>query len=151
MRSAGKRRSIGVSNFLPEHLDRLAAAGPTVPAINQIESHVRFPQNEQAADDARRGIVTQAWSPLANDPGLLGDPVMVRIAERVGRSPAQVLLRWHVQRGIVIVPKASSLSRLRENLALFDFELSAADDADLSTLETGIRVAGQDPATHEEF
>jgi 2,5-diketo-D-gluconate reductase A len=151
LRAAGKARSIGVSNFLPEHLDRLAAVSSTVPAVNQIELHVQFPQREQLADDARRGIVTQAWSPLANNPDLLADPVVVRIAERVGRSSAQVLLRWHVQQGIAIVPKASSVDRLQQNLALFDFELSSDDLRDLARLETGIRVGGQDPATHEEF
>ncbi|HEY5879631.1 MAG TPA: aldo/keto reductase [Nakamurella sp.] len=151
LRAAGKTRSIGVSNFLPEHLDRLAAASSTVPAVNQIELHVRLPQRDQLADDARRGILTQAWSPLANNPDLLADPVVVRIADRVGRSPAQVLLRWHVQQGIAIVPKASSVDRLRQNLALFDFELADDDLGDLATLETGIRVEGMHPATHEEF
>lgn len=151
LRASGRTRSIGVSNFLPEHLDRLAEVSSTVPAINQIELHVQFPQRAQLIDDTARGIVTQAWSPLANNPDLLADPVVGRIADRLGRSPAQVLLRWHVQQGIAIVPKASSVGRLRENLALFDFALTAADVADLATLETGIRVQGQDPATHEEF
>ena len=151
LRAAGKTRSIGVSNFLPEHLDRLAAASSTVPAVNQIELHVQFPQRAQLADDARRGILTQAWSPLANNPDLLADPAIVRIAERVGRSPAQVLLRWHVQQGIAIVPKASAVDRLRQNLALFDFDLSGDDVGALASLETGIRVGGQDPATYEEF
>ncbi len=151
LRAAGRTRSIGVSNFLPEHLDRLAAEGLSVPAVNQIELHVRFPQHDQLADDRRRGIVTQAWSPLANDPGLLRDPVVGRIAQRSGRSAAQVLLRWHVQQGIAIVPKASSVERLRQNLALFDFQLSDDDLRELATLETGLRVQGQDPASYEEF
>ncbi len=151
LQAAGRTRSIGVSNFLPEHLDRLAAEGLSVPAVNQIELHVRFPQHDQLADDRRRGIVTQAWSPLANDPGLLGDPVVGRIARRLGRSTAQVLLRWHVQQGIAVVPKASSVERLRQNLALFDFQLSDDDLRELATLETGIRVQGQDPASYEEF
>jgi len=151
LQAAGKTRSIGVSNFLPEHLDRLADAGLPVPALNQIELHIGFPQREQRADDERRGIVTQAWSPLANNPALLADPAVVRTAERVGRSPAQVLLRWHVQQGIAIVPKTTSTERARQNLALFDFELSDDDLRELATLETGIRVGDQDPATYEEF
>ena len=101
----GLTRAIGVSNFLPEHLDRLAAESSTVPAVNQIECHPREPQLEQRADDARRGIVTESWSPLANGGELLGAPVLAGIGERHGRTPAQVVLRWHVQQGLVHLPE----------------------------------------------
>src|SRR3712207_1495202 len=112
----GLTRAIGVSNFLPSHLDRLAAASSTVPAVNQIECHPQEPQLEQRADDARRGIVTESWSPLANGGELLRRPVVADIAARHGQTPAQVVLRWHVQQGLVTFPKASSRGRPAENL-----------------------------------
>jgi 2,5-diketo-D-gluconate reductase A len=147
----GLTRAIGVSNFLPEHLDRLAAESSTVPAVNQIELHPQLAQVEQRADDARRGIVTEAWSPLANAGELLRAPVLAEIGERYGRSPVQVVLRWHVQQGIVTIPKASHPDRLRANLDVFDFTLTDADMAAIATLATGTRVNDQDPRTHEEF
>ena len=109
----GKTRAIGVSNFLPEHLDRLAANSSTVPAVNQIELHPQWTQKAQLADDARRGIVTEAWSPLANANDLLQAPELAAIGERYGKSPAQVVLRWHAQQGVVTVPKASHVDRMR--------------------------------------
>ncbi len=147
----GLTRSIGVSNFLPEHLDRLAAAGSTVPAVNQIECHPRDPQLAQRADDARRGIVTESWSPLANGGDFLHGPVLAAIAGRHGRTPAQVVLRWHVQQGLVTFPKASSRSRLAENLDVFDFALTDDDLADIAGLADGTRVDGQYPDVWEEF
>jgi 2,5-diketo-D-gluconate reductase A len=147
----GLTRAIGVSNFLPEHLDQLAAASSTVPAVNQIECHPREPQLEQRADDARRGIVTESWSPLANGGELLGRPVLAGIAARHGRTPAQVVLRWHVQQGLVTFPKASSRSRLVENLDVFDFALTDEDLAAIATLADGTRVNGQYPDVWEEF
>ena len=147
----GLTRTIGVSNFLPEHLDRLAAASSTVPAVNQIECHPRDPQLEQRADDARRGIVTESWSPLANGGELLREPVLAGIGERHGRTPAQVVLRWHVQQGLVTFPKASSRDRLVENLDVFDFALSDEDMAGIATLADGTRVNGQYPDVWEEF
>lgn len=147
----GLTRAIGVSNFLPEHLDRLAAASSTVPAVNQIECHPRDPQLEQRADDARRGIVTQSWSPLANGGELLRQPVLTEIGARHGRTPAQVVLRWHVQQGLVTFPKASSRSRLVENLDVFGFELDGEDMAGIATLADGTRVNGQYPDVWEEF
>jgi 2,5-diketo-D-gluconate reductase A len=147
----GLTRAIGVSNFLPEHLDRLAAASSTVPAVNQIECHPRDPQLEQRADDARRGIVTESWSPLANGGELLREPVLAGIGERHGRTPAQVVLRWHVQQGLVTFPKASSRGRLVENLDVFGFALTDEDLAGIATLADGRRVNGQYPAVWEEF
>ena len=147
----GLTRAIGVSNFLPEHLDRLAAESSTVPAVNQIECHPRDPQLEQRADDARRGIVTESWSPLANGGELLRQPVLAAIGERHGRTPAQVVLRWHVQQGLVTFPKASSRGRLAENLDVYGFELSDEDTAGIATLADGTRVNGQYPDVWEEF
>jgi 2,5-diketo-D-gluconate reductase A len=147
----GLTRAIGVSNFLPEHLDRLAAASSTVPAVNQIECHPRDPQLEQRADDARRGIVTESWSPLANGGELLREPVLAGIGERHGRTPAQVVLRWHVQQGLVTFPKASSRGRLVENLDVFGFALTDEDLAGIATLADGRRVNGQYPDVWEEF
>ena len=147
----GLTRAIGVSNFLPEHLDRLAAESSTVPAVNQIECHPRDPQLEQRADDARRGIVTESWSPLANGGELLRQPGLAEIGERHGRTPAQVVLRWHVQQGLVTFPKASSRGRLVENLDVFDFALTDEDLAGIATLADGTRVNGQHPAVWEEF
>ena len=147
----GLTRAIGVSNFLPEHLDRLAAESSTVPAVNQIECHPRDPQPEQRADDARRGIVTESWSPLANGGELLRQPVLADIGARHGRTPAQVVLRWHVQQGLVTFPKASSRGRLVENLDVLDFALTDEDLAGIATLADGVRVNGQFPDVWEEF
>ena len=147
----GKVRTIGVSNFLPGHLDRLAAESSTVPAVNQIEVHPRLTQREQIEDNARRGIVTQAWSPLANGGGLLTDGVLLEIAQQHGRSVAQVVLAWHLRQGLVVVPKASHADRLRENLDVFDLKLTPENLAAIATLDSGTRSSGQDPRTHEEF
>ena len=151
MLAEGKIRAIGVSNFLPEHLDRLAAESPVVPAVNQIELHPWLPQREQRADDHRRGIVTQSWSPLARGGDLLAEPVFAAIGDRYGRTPGQVILRWHVQLGLVPIPKSGNVDRLRQNLEVFDFELTDDDLAKIATLETGSTVSDLDPRTHEEF
>jgi 2,5-diketo-D-gluconate reductase A len=147
----GRTRAIGVSNFLAEHQDRLASVSSVVPAVNQIELHPRLPQQEQRSDDERRGIVTQSWSPLAKGGDLLADPVLTSIADRHGRTPGQVVLRWHVQLGLVAIPKSGNPERLRQNLEVFDFELDEDDLRQIATLETGTRVGGQDPRSHEEF
>ena len=147
----GLTRAIGVSNFLAEHLDRLAANSSTVPAVNQIELHPYEPQLEQRADNARRGIVTESWSPLANAGELLREPVLADIGSRHGKTPAQVVLRWHLRQGLVTFPKASHVDRLRENLDVFDFELTDEDMAQIATLANGKRVNDQDPRTWEEF
>lgn len=145
-------KSIGVCNFLPEHLEKIIAASGVTPCINQIELHPYFPQHEQLAWDKAHGIVTQAWSPIGRGNDMAKDPVLQQIADRVGRSVVQVILRWHHQLGAVALPKASSEKRQQENLALFDFELTPADMAAIATLaKADGRTADQDPAEYEEF
>jgi 2,5-diketo-D-gluconate reductase A len=146
----GRTRAIGVSNFLAEHLDRLAAELSVVPAVNQIEVHPRHPQPAQRADDERRGIVTQSWSPLSRG-GLLDDPVLAAIAARHGRSPAQIVLRWHMQQGLTAIPKASHADRMRENADVFGFNLTDDDLTELDGLADGKQGDNLDPRTHEEF
>ena len=140
LHAQGLARAIGVSNFLPEHLDRLAAETAVVPAVNQIQISPAIPRIAQRADNAARGIVTQSWSPLGGGrgaAGLLAEPAIARVAERQGRTPAQVVLRWHVQQGLVVLPKSVDPVRLAENLDLFSFELTVDDLADLATLDGG--------------
>ena len=130
---SGRVRAIGVSNFQPGHLDRLAAETTIVPAVNQIEIHPYFIQDDLRAFDRAHGIATEAWSPIGQGQ-VLDDPTIVKIARRVGRSPAQVTLRWHIQRGDIVFPKSSNPGRMAENFALFDFELSEGDVAAISAL-----------------
>lgn len=132
----GRARSIGVSNFQVDHLARLAEQTPVVPAVNQIEVHPYFGNEEVRAADAAAGILTEAWSPIAQG-DVLGDPVVTGIADRLGRTPSQVVLRWHVQRGDIVFPKTTHLERMRENFAIFDFELAADDVAALTALDRG--------------
>ncbi|MHC5262756.1 aldo/keto reductase [Streptomyces sp. UC4497] len=143
--AGGRARAIGVSNFLPEHLDRLAAETSVVPALNQIELHPRLQQSELRAYDAEHGIATEAWSPLGRGNGVLDDEIVTALARKYDRSPAQIVLRWHLQLGNVVIPKSVTPSRIRENIDVFDFELAADDMAALAGLETGERV-GPDPA-----
>ncbi|MGY0489868.1 aldo/keto reductase [Streptomyces sp. WG-D5] len=141
----GRARAIGVSNFLPEHLDRLAAETSTVPALNQIELHPRLSQDTLRAYGAEHGIATEAWSPLGRGNGVFDDATVTGLARKHDRSPAQIVLRWHLQLGNVVIPKSVTPARIRENIAVFDFELDADDMAALAGLETGERV-GPDPA-----
>ncbi|MFU0803955.1 MAG: Aldo/keto reductase [Pseudoclavibacter caeni] len=151
-RERGLVRSIGVSNFLPEHLERIIAATGVAPVVDQIEIHPRFPQDEAVRWNADHGIRTEAWSPLGRASGILADPVLQAIAREHGRTVAQIVLRWHVQRGVVPIPKAASPDRQRENLAVFDFALSESDLARIAELaRPDGRLKGQDPATYEEF
>ena len=151
-RKRGLTRSIGVSNFLPEHLDRLIRETGVTPSVNQIELHPYFPQQEQRRANRERGILTQAWSPLLRGNELFREQAIVGIAARLGRTVAQVILRWHVQLGVEPLPKAASPKRQVENLALFDFALSAEDMAAIAALaRPDGRLRGQDPATYEEF
>jgi len=143
--ASGRARAIGVSNFQVAHLDRLLRETSVVPAVNQIEIHPYLTNEAVRAADAQHGIVTEAWSPIAQG-AVLGDPVVGRVAQEVGRTPAQVVLRWHLQRGDVVFPKSSTRSRIEENFALFDFELSAADMASIDALDRGERT-GPDPDT----
>jgi 2,5-diketo-D-gluconate reductase A len=142
----GRVRAIGVSNFQPEHLRRLAEHSEVVPAVNQIELHPFLVQEELRAFDAEHGIATEAWSPLAKGGELLGNPTITAIADRLGKTAAQVVLRWHIQLGNVVIPKSVTPSRIAENLDVFDFELSADDVAALSALDKGLRT-GPDPLT----
>jgi 2,5-diketo-D-gluconate reductase A len=132
----GRARSIGVSNFQPAHLDRLAKESVTVPAVNQVEVHPYFANEEVRAYGREHGIATEAWSPIAQGK-VLGDPVIERIANAVGKSPAQVVLRWHVQRGDIVFPKSSSPDRMKSNFELFDFELDGSDMLAISALDNG--------------
>ncbi|MCW2653246.1 MAG: oxidoreductase [Mycobacterium sp.] len=132
----GRSRSIGVSNFQPEHLDRLAQESDTVPAANQVEIHPYFCNERVRAYDRDHGIATEAWSPLAQGK-VLRDPAIQRIAEKVGRTPAQVVLRWHIQRGDIVFPKSATPERMRENFELFDFELDNGDMTAISGLDRG--------------
>jgi 2,5-diketo-D-gluconate reductase A len=132
----GRARSIGVSNFEPPHLERLADETDTVPAVNQIEVHPYF-TNEQVRSYGRdHGIVTEAWSPIAQGE-VLDDPVINRIANGRGKSPAQVVLRWHIQRGDIVFPKSISPDRMRSNFEIFDFDLDGSDMDAISALDKG--------------
>lgn len=151
-RQRGWVKAIGVSNFLPEHLERLRQETGVLPVVNQIEMHPYFPQVEQRAWHQAHGIVTEAWSPLGRANQLLQEPLLAAIAQRHGRSVGQIILRWHVQLGAVPLPKAASDERQLENLALFDFSLSDADMAQIATLaRPDGRTHNQDPAVYEEF
>ncbi|MCU1425418.1 MAG: putative oxidoreductase [Microbacteriaceae bacterium] len=126
MKASGRLEAIGVSNFQPAHLQRLFDETETVPAVNQIEVHPYLTNETVRAFNAEHGIATEAWSPIAQGK-VLGDPVIQQIADRVERTPAQVTLRWHIQRGDIVFPKSVTRSRVEENFALFDFELTEAD------------------------
>lgn len=141
----GRARSIGVSNFLVPHLEELLAHAKVVPAVNQIEVHPFHQQRATRALCAAHGIVVEAYSPLTRGQRL-GDPVLVRVAAEVGRTPAQVLLRWGLQHDLVVLPKSIRPERIRENLALFDFRLTEAQMATLDALEEGL-ATGWDPRT----
>ncbi|KGI67355.1 aldo/keto reductase [Mycolicibacterium rufum] len=132
----GRARSIGVSNFQIEHLQRLADETGTVPAVNQIEVHPYFTNEEVRAYGSEHGIATEAWSPIAQGK-VLDDPVITRIAEALGKSPAQVVLRWHIQRGDIVFPKSVTEQRIKDNFALFDFELGDDDLSAISSLDKG--------------
>lgn len=144
LRDAGLAKSIGVSNFQPVHLQRLIDETGVAPVINQVELHPRFQQTQVRAFDQRHGIVTESWSPLAQG-GLLDDPRVVELAKRHGKSPAQVVLRWHIQNGLVVIPKSVTPSRLRENIDVFDFTLNDDDMRVLASLDSPDGRVGPDP------
>ncbi|PYY32014.1 aldo/keto reductase [Curtobacterium sp. MCBD17_030] len=150
LRDSGKVRSIGVSNFTPEHLDRIIDATGVAPAVNQVELHPYFPQAELRAVHQRLGIVTESWSPLAKQSELLTEPPVTAAAGAHGVSAGQVVLRWHVQLGAVPVPKSGDPDRQRENLDVFGFTLSDDEVQAISALERG-RLWDGDPDTHEEM
>ncbi|MEV6331880.1 aldo/keto reductase [Streptomyces sp. NPDC051909] len=136
----GRARAIGVSNFLPEHLERLIGETSVVPAVNQIELHPQLQQTASREAHAKHGIATEAWSPLGSGRGLLAVPAIVAIGQKHGRTPAQVVLRWHLQVGNVVIPKSVTPSRIRENIDVFDFELDAEDLAAIAVLDEGRRL-----------
>jgi diketogulonate reductase-like aldo/keto reductase len=155
----GRVRAIGVSNFMPDHLETLLGQTSVVPAVNQVEVHPYFSQPEVRAADAAHGVLTQAWSPIGGitfyrgeGAGTLADPVIGGIADAHGRTPAQVMLRWHLQEGRSAIPKSVRAERIAENFDVFDFELTAAELAAIDALDTGER-GGPEPAsiTPERF
>ncbi|MGH1549913.1 aldo/keto reductase [Leifsonia poae] len=137
LREAGKARAIGVSNFKPAHLDRIVSETGVTPAVNQIQLSPAIPRREQRAYDTEHGIVTESWSPIGGTGDLLAAPVLAEIGEKHGRTPGQIVLRWHVQNGLVAIPKSRNPERMAENLAVFDFELDADDLAALDALDEG--------------
>lgn len=148
----GLIRSIGVCNFLPEHLDRLTKETGVTPSINQIELHPYFSQKEQLAYDKENGIITESWSPLGRASNVLQNETIQQIASSHGKTISQVILRWHIQLGALPIPKSSSPQRQLENLQVFDFELTQEQMQQISSLtRPDGRIANQDPAEYEEF
>ena len=147
LRDGGGTTSVGVSNFEPDHLERIIDATGVVPAVNQIEVNPYFTNEAARAADARHGIATEAWSPIARG-AISGDATIEASANRVGRTTAQVVLRWHLQRGDIVFPKSMHRERMEENFALFDFELTDADLATIAGLDRDERT-GPDPTTFD--
>lgn len=150
LQAVGKVRSIGVSNFTARHIETLVESTGVLPVVNQIELHPDFAQPEMRAWHDARGIVTEAWSPLGAHSDILSHPVIAAIAAGHGRTPAQVVLRWHVQLGAVPIPKSADPERMRQNLAAFDFELGADEMGALAGIDRGNRLGG-DPDTNVEL
>jgi 2,5-diketo-D-gluconate reductase A len=142
----GRARAIGVSNFPAEALERLVKESKKVPAINQIELHPYFPQPAMRALNAKLGIVTEDWSPLGQGGELLREPLLSRIATIHGKTPAQVVIRWHLQIGNVVIPKSATPARIRENFEVFDFELTPAELDEITALGSPKGRIGPDPA-----
>ncbi|EHR50545.1 aldo/keto reductase, diketogulonate reductase [Saccharomonospora marina XMU15] len=136
---AGRARAIGVSNFQVEHLRRLVEETGVVPAVNQIELHPWLQQSQLRAFHSAHGIVTEAWAPIARGGARLGDEVLDRLARKHGKTPAQVVLRWHVELGHVVIPKSVTPKRIVENIDIFDFELDEQDMSAMATLDHGHR------------
>ena len=148
----GLVRSIGVCNFLPEHLGRIIGETGVAPAVNQVELHPYFNQEEQREWDRAHGIVTESWSPLGRANSVLTDKTIAGIAAKHGRTPTQVILRWHVQLGALPIPKAASPEHQKEDIRLFDFALSQEEmDAINALTRPDGRTFNQDPAVYEEF
>jgi diketogulonate reductase-like aldo/keto reductase len=150
LKEQGLVRSIGVSNFTQRHLTRVIEETGVVPAVNQIELHPHFPQAAMREFHAVHGIRTQSWTPLARQRSVLDNPIVTDVANAHDVTPAQAVLRWHVQLGTIPLPKSSHATRQAENLDLFGFELTDAEVASISSLESG-RLWGGDPETNEEF
>ncbi|MFF5583485.1 aldo/keto reductase [Streptomyces hygroscopicus] len=146
--SEGRAKAIGLSNFHPAHIQRLLSETSVAPAIDQIELHPQLQQAELRAFNARHDIATEAWSPLGQGKGLLENPTLAAIAKKHGKSPAQVVLRWHLDLGNVVIPKSVTPSRIKENIDVFDFELDSEDLSAISALDSGNRL-GPDPETFD--
>ena len=146
LQGEGRIRSIGVSNFNIDHLERLARETDVTPAVNQIELHPEFPQADLRAYHAEHGILTEAWGPIGQSKGLLEKSTLTELAEAKDRTPAQIVLRWHVQLGNVVIPKSVTPERIRENFDIFDFELNDQEMSRIGGLDTGRRL-GSDPRT----
>jgi len=144
LRDEGRIRSIGVSNFQPAHLDRLVKETGVVPVVNQIELHPDFAQRDVVAANTKLKIITEAWSPLGQGGDLLKNDALVAIGKKHGKTPAQVVIRWHVQLGHMVIPKSVTPERIKANIAVFDFELSADEMKAIDGLDAGNRM-GPDP------
>jgi diketogulonate reductase-like aldo/keto reductase len=153
---SGRAKAIGVCNFEPRHLELLVGRG-AIPAVDQVELHPHLPQQAVRAAAAKHGIAVESWSPLGGTSNsgwgpnskpntLLTDPIITRVGEQYGKSPAQVLIRWHLQNGLIVIPKSVNPQRIAQNIDVFDFELSAADLADIATLDDGVRVGAHPDA-----
>ncbi|RJN33222.1 aldo/keto reductase [Nesterenkonia natronophila] len=152
LRERGLLRSIGVSNFLGEHLETLQQETGVLPSVNQLEIHPWFPQAAAISENRELGIAVQAWSPVGRQTDLKRQPVIAQVAAEVGRSEVQTLLRWHIQRGTIPIPKSADPQRQRENLEVFDFTLTADQVDRISSLgRPNGRLKNQDPAVYEEF
>lgn len=148
----GLIHTIGVSNFLPEHLDRLIKETGVTPAVNQIEVHPYWINEDSLKADQNRGIATEAWSPLGRGSASLKEPVIQKLAKKYNKNTGQIILRWHTQRGIVPLPKSSSLIHQRQNLDIFDFKLTESEIQAINALsKPDGRTANQDPNEYEEF
>lgn len=148
----GLIRSIGVSNFEPEHLDRLINETGVTPAVNQIEVHPYWNNERMLKEDRQRGIATEAWSPLGRGSAALKEPLIQELAKKYDKNTGQIILKWHTQRGIIPVPRSSSLIHQRANKDLFDFQLTDQEMKEINALtKPDGRVDGQDPNVYEEF
>jgi 2,5-diketo-D-gluconate reductase A len=144
LREEGRARSVGVSNFMPEHLRRIVGETGEAPALNQVELHPRFQQTDLRAVHVGMGVATESWSPLGQGT-LLEDPVVERVAEKHGRTPAQVIIRWHLDQGLVVIPKSVNPERIRANIDVFGFQLDEEDLAAFTTLDSPAGRIGPDP------
>jgi len=146
LKADGRAKSIGVSNFQPEHLERIVGETGVAPAVNQVELHPRFQQTALREVHARLGVATESWSPLGQGQ-LLSDPAIAAIAAKHGKTAAQVVIRWHLDSGLIVIPKSVTPSRIRENAQVFDFRLDAEDLAAIATLDDPAGRIGPNPDT----
>jgi len=145
LKAEGLVRSIGVSNFNPEHLDKLLTVSDTVPSVDQVESHPSFLRTDLLPELQQRGIALESWSPLGQ-PDDIADPIITALAQELGKSPAQVIIRWHLQHGFIVIPKSVTAARIKENIDVFGFDLSADQMIAIDAMSRGNRIGG-DPAT----